>query len=129
MTTFDEVINYSFYIFEQNFLEFEKAINSYTEELYSQDVNAFDLRYREIQSQRFEELKKQTARLLHNYLASWFSLREQTYAAENSLEKNNSLSNPSIISAIKSKKGEMIDKELIDALCAAEIEIYKKGTR
>lgn len=105
MTNFDEVINYSFYIFEHNFLEFEKAIDSYTNELYSQGVQAFDTRIRDIQSQKFQEVQKETARLLHNYLASWFSLKEQTHAAENSFKK--SFTNPSLISAITSKKGEM----------------------
>lgn len=92
MTNFDEVINYSFYIFEHNFLEFEKAIDSYTNELYSQGVQAFDTRIRDIQSQKFQEVQKETARLLHNYLASWFSLKEQTHAAENSFKK--SFTNP-----------------------------------
>jgi hypothetical protein len=105
MTTFEELINYSFYIFEHNFIEFERAIDSYTEELYSQDIKAFDVRIRHLQAQKFEEVKRETARLLHNYLASRFSLREQTYAAENSLEK--SLTNDSLISEIKIKREQM----------------------
>ncbi|MBD2625863.1 hypothetical protein [Trichormus variabilis] len=105
MTTFEELINYSFYIFEHNFIEFETAIDIYTEELYSQDIKAFDLRNRHIQAQKFEEVKRETARLLHNYLASWYSLKQQTYAAENSLDK--SLTNDSLILEIKSKKEQM----------------------
>jgi hypothetical protein len=101
MTTFVEVIHYSFYIFEHNFLEFEKVIDSYTEEIYSQGIRGFDLRNRDFQAQRFEEVKKEIARLLHNYLAARFSLKEQTHAEEKSL------TNPSLVSAIKAKKGEL----------------------
>ncbi len=99
------MISYSFYIFEHNFIGFETAIDSYTEELYSQGVKAFDVRIRHLQAQRFEEVKKEIARLLHNYLASRFSLKEQTYAAENSVKK--SLTDNSLISEIKSKKEQM----------------------
>jgi hypothetical protein len=107
MTTFAAVINYSFYIFEHNFLEFEKAIDSYTEELYSQGIRAFDLKNRDFQAQRFEVIKRETARLLHNYLASWYTLKQQTYAARNSLEQ--SPTNDSLITDIKNKKGEMFN--------------------
>ena len=58
MTTFATVINYSFYIFEHNFLEFERAIDSYTEELYSQGIRAFDLKNRDVQTRRFEVIKR-----------------------------------------------------------------------
>ncbi len=102
MTNFDEIINYSFYVFEHNFIELEKYIDSYTDELYSQDITAFDLRNRDSQAEKFEEVKKEIARLLHNYSASWFSLREQTFAEEKSLEDS------SLISEIEDKKRELL---------------------
>ena len=107
MTTFATVINYSFYIFEHNFLEFERAIDSYTEELYSQGIRAFDLKNRDVQTQRFEVIKRETSRLLHNYLASWYTLKQQTDAAQNSLEQ--SPTNDSLITDIKNRKGEMFN--------------------
>ncbi|BAU65648.1 hypothetical protein STA3757_30370 [Stanieria sp. NIES-3757] len=97
----EEVSKYTFYIFKQNFLDFEKAVDAYTEEIYKQDVEAFDLAVRQHQTEKFELFKKETARLLHNYLSAWFSLREQTYAAEKSL------TDTSLLSEIKLKKGEM----------------------
>ncbi|HAO10224.1 MAG TPA: hypothetical protein DCQ51_03345 [Planktothrix sp. UBA8407] len=101
MTKFSGVIKYGFYIFHGNFREFDQTINNYIEELYGQGINTFDLRNSDYQINKFLELKKEISRLLHNYLASWYSIKEHTYAAENSLD------NQSLIEEIKKKRMEI----------------------
>jgi len=103
MSTLIEVTSYTFYIFKQNFIDFEKAVDAYTEKIDQQGVTAFDLRIRQNQIQTFELFRKESARLLHNYLSAWFSLREQTYAAEKAL------AGTPLLSEIKLKKGEMFN--------------------
>jgi hypothetical protein len=106
MSTLIEVTSYTFYVFEQNFIDFEKVVDAYTEEIYEQGIAAFDLNIGQHQIQKFELLRKETARLLHNYLSAWFSLREQIYAAEKSL------ANAPLLSEIKLKKGDIFSDNL-----------------
>lgn len=101
MTKFSEVIKYGFYIFDVNFREFDQTINNYIKELSDQGIKNFDLRIRDYQINKSLEFKKEISRLLHNYLASWYSIKQQTYAAEKSLD------NQSLIQEIPKKRMEI----------------------
>ena len=114
MTNFHIVINHGFYIFEQNFIDFEKTTDNYVKELYDQGITSFDMRNRHYQSERFKFIQKEITRFLHNYLASRYTLKDQTQSETKSLDS--SLENDSLRTDIKNKITEIFENNVEDGI-------------
>lgn len=76
------VVVHSFYVFERNYIDLKETIEYY---ISLTDSNSFD-------AGRIIELNmiggREVGRMIHNYLAAWFSLKEHTMAIKNKIPKN-----------------------------------------
>jgi hypothetical protein len=84
---FFSVLFYSFYIFEGNYIEFKRTIESYIETANSEDFLDDNKKIVNLHINGGREI----ARRIHNYAAAWLSLVDHTRRVKEKLEKHRSV--------------------------------------